>query len=89
LKLIGTKEICDILGIEDQRTLATMARTISGFPVRKLGGRWKADPVELENWFHNWQEEKPAPEPAKVTSIAPRRRNAQTHIPVFDVRIPS
>lgn len=88
MKLIGTKEICDILGIADQRTLATMTRTIPGFPVRKLGGRYKADPDELENWFHN-QGAQPEPEPVKVTSITPRRRSNQSHIPVFDVRIPS
>lgn len=88
MKLIGTKEICDMLDV-NQKTLFLWARTIPGLPVRKIGGRWKADPVELEEWFHNRETVKPAPEPAKVTSIAPRRRSSQTHIPVFDVRIPS
>ncbi len=86
MKLIGTKEICEMFGV-DIKTLSVLARTTPGFPVRKLGGRWKADPEELREWWRDRPTVQAKPEPIRLG--APRREQRRVSVfPAYDIRIP-
>lgn len=49
-KLLNVNEILDILGIHEN-TLYKLCQRDETFPVRKIAGRYKADPDELEAWY--------------------------------------
>lgn len=48
--LLNSEQICQYLNISYGRFLR-YTREDSAFPARKLGGEWKADPDELQEWF--------------------------------------
>jgi len=47
--LLNTPEICDYLRISRSQ-FYRLVRENPSFPVWRVGGRWKADPEDLECW---------------------------------------
>ena len=47
--LLNTREICEYLRISRSQ-FYRMVRENCSFPVYQVGGRWKADPDDLEEW---------------------------------------
>lgn len=48
-KLLEGKEVQELLGIH-QNTMYRLQQKDPTFPIRKICGKWKADPDELEAW---------------------------------------
>ncbi len=68
--LMETDEIFAYLGI-CQTTFYEIIKEDSSFPVRKIRGRWKADPEELKEWFRN---QRSTPDHRNVVEINRPRR---------------
>lgn len=85
-KLLTVNEVLDLLGIHEN-TFYKLCRRDPTFPARKIAGRYKADPDELEAWvkaqptFNQEQEQKLreiAKRPGRTpTSVIKALRRAQ------------
>jgi hypothetical protein len=80
--LLNSDQICEYLNISYGRFLH-YTREDSTFPARKLGGEWKADPDELQEWFKSQpgcgmenvvqlEQRRKRGRPPRATMIAPR-----------------
>jgi predicted DNA-binding transcriptional regulator AlpA len=68
--LMETDAIFAYLGI-GQTTFYRIIAEDDTFPVRKIRGRWKADPEELKEWFRN---QRSTPDHRNVVEITRPRR---------------
>jgi len=67
--LIETEEICSILGIKRIDTLRSYVKKYPAMPVKKLGGRWRANADDLQEFIRNYLREGSS----AATNPAPRR----------------